>query len=771
MDLMTVIERLASPNIDRLVKLIDRDWFLNNINGELMGISNKRFLCNYIEDNMNKNIPLMQDGDIQDILLVHKFDYKNLKTLDISKIQNLPKDYKKIYYSLIGRIDPIKTSIVDFIINLDFYRGIISQIFNNVQLTDYRVYSLCRLLGGLGLFIEFAREIDPRLTLLFMYENSKNIDILIDYHSSWSRGNAGMITVFWRFLAITTLLTDDLDNFKDLYEKNMTTNNLHQDVDSHQFYNRFLILPTTLPTESGLIKIYGTDLMALISALGKLEFLKYLISRGDWRYKLVELIGANNTETSFSNLYGSRDVRQWKNKEVLIPKYFKQSADRFITYLGISLWYRHYTIADYMINNGYPIQDDDAKFYDIMKELELHIHDDDGGELLQKYKEYIYLNRALIEECIDDDSDDDKIRSLAKRGSNLNVMYRPHEQDVLTLLQHLLIIDSGYAELLLQLGANVNYRNPKGGNCAFFIYYDSTFDLCKKYGVDFKMLDYNDNTCLVNIFMDDEDEEKLKLTKLIIDEGADINQRNKTQYESFGYRVASSNSVASMFIIEQTNLDIINNDGLDAFNQRILYDKVTEYVYGHGTRGVLSYKRPMFYLPKKNSDCPNEETVGLVDVNNPEDDIIIMFRDMSYSDITHRHNQEPMCIALSEIPELYFKLRPGTEEFEWNLPTTRNTHRLGFEQVQDDEVLRDFMTALRSVNAELPETDPRKNKLREVYKYIQDNVDTYLKPNTNYYNQNIAVFKRLNENQLKLLETLMLMVFKLGEFMRRWGVR
>ena len=71
--------------------------------------------------------------------------------------------------------------------------------------------------------------------------------------------------------------------------------------------------------------------------------------------------------------------------------------------------------------------------------------------------------------------------------------------------------------------------------------------------------------------------------------------------------------------------------------------------------------------------------------------------------------------------------------------------------------------------ADMPVTDIRKQKLLTDMGIIQENYKKYFVSTTDYYKHNIALFKTLNPNQLKILETLMLMVFKLGEFMRRWG--
>lgn len=69
MDLYSLVEQLPDFIVNDLVERIDKNWFLNNRTG-LMGIPNKRFLCNYIEDNMNKDTVIMQSDYIQNPICI-----------------------------------------------------------------------------------------------------------------------------------------------------------------------------------------------------------------------------------------------------------------------------------------------------------------------------------------------------------------------------------------------------------------------------------------------------------------------------------------------------------------------------------------------------------------------------------------------------------------------------------------------------------------------------------------------------------------------------
>ena len=778
MDLAGLVDKLTLHNVNRLVKAIDKDWYMNNLNN-LMGINNRQFLLNYIEDNINKNIPisppLMQDECIQDILQVHRFDYKNLNKPDFSGVKNLVVNHQKIYYSLIGRIDSYKMDILMFVVNIDFYTAAISHMFPNyqVEFTPYRVYSLVRLLDGINVHIRNIRD----LTLPVVYNYRKYTDIFIEYISSFTTRNLADLFVVQRFLAIICMLTDHLENFKSLHEKSKMYNTL-PDV---TFWYENLSYRGSGP-ELQLIKMYGRNLMALVCALGKIEFMKYLLSRGDQDFKMISYVGENRLDTQIALKYGST-VGSRASKGDPVPstfaalrsqeefKYFTDplgaiQEDLLVeTYLTISLKYNHFEVATYLLNNGYPMQIDYLATYDVLKDITLNCAD---KNVAARYVEYVKLNRDLSYAILDIFKNKDLIKELIKSGANPNViLYRRRIPILFSFMDDPVPI----AETLIESGASLEHLDQLGRNAVFYITSMKAFELCKKYKVNFNHIDYNGLSGVYSLLSVDED---LKVIKLLMAEMTDesLNKRDRIIRSSYLFQLAAYRGDEDIRpYLDRFNLDIFDFQGLDVIGalHGAIRPKTMIYLTQRGVRGIQAYKSPMFYLPKKNADCPNDETVGLIEVNDPEDDFIIMFKDFGYSDITHRHKQEPMCIAVSELNELYFKLVPGTEEFEWNLPTTRRTHRLGSDQVENSLTVLNLTETLTSVLHYMNPEDPRKDKLQNDLALILENYRKYFVQRNDYYRVNIAVFETLNPNQLKLLETLMMMVFKLGEFMRRWG--
>ena len=764
-----ILNGLNTYNVNKLVEQIDKDWFLDNQN-MILGISNRRFLCNYIEDNMNKNTPLspplMRNEYIQDILQVYRLDFMKLKKPDFSKVQRLPENYEKKYYALIGRIDNLRWfSMLEFLEHISFYRMIIMETFNDyeVEFTDYRIYSLTILLAtNTG-----ADLIDLKMTSL--YKNQLNI--LVDYATQYRTG-MGSFDGYLRVLVIMTLLQDDLEGFKKINDGANLRNVIPAAYTEFSTLLNYDVGPAT-----ELINTYCKNLMALICAMGKLEFLKHLISiwDPDDNYKIVYMKA--HCEDTFSTKYGDAGIPIVKRATSWVPNTFETSDGTPETYLSICLKNKQYATARFLIDR-YPIEANG--YYDILIDINLTGRYYDFT-MYNKYTELIKLNRSLIKEITKPEFGDrydytssDQVKTLVERGANPNLFYYRGWNENGPILHYAIVRNIGTAELLIQVGADVNFKSLWGRTSIFHIHSVKIFDLCKKYGADFKIVDYGDDSPLTGVITS----QQYDLAELMINEGADLNQRDKKEHLSpvftrlIHFPDTFQNTDPDLLsIVKRTNLSILSKDGRDLYdhysNVNAVYMK--NYISSIGVRGIQAYKKPMFYLPKKNSDCPNKETVGFVDVDDPEDDLILMFRDFGYSDVTHRHKQELMCVALSEINEIYFILRPGTEEFEWNLPTTRATHRLGRDQVGDVEVIRNLLSSLSWFNTQIPDTDPRKNKLTENTRILDANFKKYYQSSSDYYKQNIALFKSLNENQLKLLETLMLMVFKLGEFMRRWG--
>ena len=676
MDLITIIGRLAVPNVNKLVKQIDNDWFLNNINGDLMGINNQRFLCNYIEDNMNENTEIIKDGYIQDILHVHRLDYKNLKTPDFSKVQNLPYEYQQIYYALIGRIDSYRVNIESFLKRIELYTVIVNSIFPNYTTTPYRVYSLVRLLNGININYHGIQ------VLSFAYKYPQYIDIMIDYESVHPQD------ISTRHLAIVILLTNDLENFKALDEKTEMANAIGNSKVIVE-YVPYVSDKNTLD----IIRTYKSDLMALICAMGRLEFLKHLLLSEESDYRLTRVTGVrfkSDHQDNLFKMYGNNDNMP-RADYLSLPNYFISETREVATYLTIALKNKQYEMANYLINNGYPIQTDTSYYYDIINDIEFSLSNQ--PEIKSKYVTYIQINRQFISEVdrqlMSGKFSEDILKNMITQGANPNIFCAVRDSIYITIpiLYYVFPRNLGLAEILVSLGADINYKDSFGRNGPFYAHFKTEVQFCKIQGADFTVLDYLNSTAVLGLDIQGGSELALDCLKLMIKEGLNINQRDNLTYKSVAYMLAVEYGLEVVPLIKDSNLNIFDDQGLDPYGHNIRDPKMRRYIFNIGVRGIISYKKPMFYMPKKNSDCPNEETVGLIETNNSEDDTIIMFRDFGYSDTTHRHKQEPMCIAVSELNEIYFMLRPGTEEFEWNLPTTRRTHRLGRDQVEDTQVI------------------------------------------------------------------------------------
>ena len=786
MNLLPIVEKINFYNVNKLVEKIDRDWYLNN-KSDLMGIGNQQFLCNYIEDNINKDTGIIRDGYIQDVIQVSKLDFRNLSTPNFKQIKNLPDNYLKIYYSLIGRIDSSPVDVTEFLNNIDLYRVIITHIFPNykIEFTGYRLYSLTRLLGGIIRYIniqfvngQIIPNNVPLLSMKDVYNYRQYLDVLIDSFTDFTIPGNDKLYVIYRYIEIVALLEDDLDSFGMVVDKSKSSNGIEDPVYIKYWYEH-LDYPTE-GIELQFIQMYGTNLMALVCALGKLDFLKYLVTKPERFYPLVETTAGYEVDKYIIKKYGTGNKTYGRGDFLpkafqLIPhnKYFDlfgqsrlKNGSYVETYLSISLKYNHQDITRYLLDHGYPMQDGLSHVYDITKDIQLYCTD---KQLADTYMKYINLNRALSYQLLTTLYYESNIKDLIEQGANPNVILYNSQIPILYTL-----LNKDIAEFLVKMGASLEFLTLRGTTSVFYIRDMKAFNLCKKYNVDFNRLDFS-NQCILNNFI--EVNEKFEVAKALMDELTDdvLNRRGYTR-ASFLFELVKYRGRESLKpYLDRFNLDIFNYRGLDALQEaggfvgQTMLIPTIRYLFNRGVRGILAYKKPMFYLPKKNSDCPNEETVGLIETNNPEDDTIIMFKDFGYSEATHRHKQEPMCIAISELNELYFKLRPNTEEFEWNLPTTRRTHRLGSEQLEDAQVLDELINMGNSIWNELPETDPKKANIRGNINIIVQNRTRYFSTSTDYYKQNVAVFKTLNTNQLKLLETLMLMVFKLGEFMRRWG--
>ena len=784
MDLMNIVERLPVYHVDKLGKRIDLDWVLNNYRG-LMGISNRQFLCNYIEDNMDRPTEIMNDDYIQDILAVYRLDYKSLKTPDFSKVKRLPGDYQRVYYALIGRIDRVKKGARIILQYIEFYRYIVSYIFGyNIEtLSNYRVYSLVRLLGG----SEPTANIFPALSSFL--KDKEYIQIFVEYYSEPSNTNAGQRYITHRYLAIALLLMNDLENFKLLYE--MTKMNNFLRPSDQKYYEDGLSYKANDTNELNIVKKYGQDLMSLICALGKFEFLKYLLTTGDEVYQIIEYkFGHNRVQALVTEFGNEQGLNLYPNLIHPIPKFYmmvekevpgtlpKYSIE---TYLSTCLKHGHYDMAKFMLDNGYPLFSDDTTRYEVLTDIRKNLQGNIA--MRDKFIQYVMMNSRLIQLVFASRRSRDQIRKLVQDGANPNVMAFINQgrignylistslvDKVHPLIHYSInsIVEPDFAEFMLSLGADINARDREGNNCISYLYDLHDIQLCKRLGADFNQLNYIHQTPLMSYA--DRSISKLNIVLALINETKNLDQRDKIRRESYLFTLLDYKPPVE--IIDKFKLEIFNFTGLDAaqyYTPINIGINAREHLFMRGCRGVLAYKEPMFYILPKNSDCPNEETVGLVETNNPEGDYIIAFRDMGYSDITHRHKQEPMCIAVSEIRELYFKLRPGTEEFEWNLPTTRNTHRLGSDQVESRGILIHLIETLYTGARYLPEGDPRKESLNTIALALESDVNNHFITRDKYYTENIELFNELNENQHRILDELLIMVFKLGEFMRRWG--
>ena len=773
MDLYTIVTRLQKYNIDQLVRAIDLDWFLDNSTG-VMGITNARFLCNYIEDNIKKNTdtspPLMHSPYIQDILQVHKLSFMKLGRPRFLEQKDLPAGTHKFYYGLIGRVDHEPITLKQFILNYDVYRQMIIHIFPDykVEFDAYTVYNLFRLLGGL--FSKFVDVFD----IPFLYNNRQHISSITDYWSDTIDGPSlddrfnNFSRTQIRLVGITLIWLNDLTNFSKLVKSCHLQNFPNPSTAAQDLWDKYMDVQMDVQ-DFETIKYYSTNLMAVMCSLGKLDFLKFvykLPKRLQWAYTLSMPYG--NTDITAISRYANNQYPNGKNS--MAPGYFFPSNGDFRkveTYLGIALSNKHFDVANYILDAGYPIQQPGWNRYDVRLDIKINTEDE---KIAEKYIQYVELNsRLILEFPIHYNLNMDVARDLISKGANPNVLFYEEGTYYRTILYWLVgNRDFDLAEEFIQAGADPNYVNGIGDNIASAITDVRSFEFCKKHGVSFDHINIYNQTPLMRALIRD-----LEVVKLIMNETTNLNLRDTSNNQSYLFGLSSSVNGDVVPLFKKFKLDIVNTEGLTAYDYMMLNnqrhpDRI-DYMRDRGARGIIAYKKPMFYMLQDNKECPNEETVNLIETNNPENDFILAFRDMGYSDITFRHKQEPMCIAISEINEIYFKLRPNTDEFEWNLPTTRNTNRLGSDQAEDKRVIMDLISMLWRIIATLPDTDPRKEPLKENTRTLDANFNRYFKESIQYYNDNIVTFNSLNPTQLALLNNLLFMVFKLGMFMRRWG--
>ena len=795
MDLSVLLDRFENYEIESIVEKLNNRIFWN-YRDDVDYL--KWYVINYLKKN---KLPFHNEYvNMAMLILNHKnIDYVELLSLKNIKLseRQLPMghlgerkqdriQFERWIYMLLFRIDMVPISFKEhFAPYYDFFYYVVNAIYSNTysnmyggNLNLYQVYIIMKLSGMIFIPTTLdemddegyqAQDEDLEQYLYGIEDYGENkifqgpaLNILIDLRfltpktQHYEYGDSEYIYYLYRSAI-------EHDNF-EVFKRLLKISNHYRDFPANAAHTSIYEYPGYPEENKDLINL---TIPFRLVYLNKFDYLQYLMSQ-------VDIFSATlkPRETSFK-------------KDSLIN----------VTLLDFSLEQKRYDIAKFLIDIGFDyIRDEKGAVKYVNQQIFLkQFTQNIDKDTRNKYFNYIVNSENITFETIkfvDNNGDEntylENIRTFIKRGGNINKFITRWDKKENKYINYnsLFYLIAYYRapnlpnllDKLIALGMEMNILNAYQENYIFSIknLYDidtphvsRVLELVKKNNTNINQINYKLFNVLLDILINGYGGITRNIVNKFLFSGINLNYR--TGGDECIHRYIDSYVNVVTAVQNGMSIDVIFSDGTDMYDQthnldRIEDGKIKAYLFQHGVRGYLKYKKPMFYLPLSLSDCPNKTTDGLTDIDD-KDAIIIMFKNYEIHPVTHQHVQEPFCIDVGEIESLYFNQSGG--EFVWRQPTTTYL-RLGFPVIDDRTVLTDLIKVLTTLYH--TQVDPKKKDIiRDITSYVQTNVTEHFVNEANYTAKVKEMVNSLIDQQKQILYLFVWKILEMGHYMRRWG--
>lgn len=638
----------------------------------------------------------------------------------------------------------VPISIFKFIQSFSYYKDILSKHWNSKELKYYRVYELTRLMYG------FERLNCTNFNSIKSVFNKIPIgyrkhDILILIDNLHSDVDIDKMMNLHNYIFFHCVYYKDLNMFQEFIDRLKHLQILH--------ILGNLLLPyeecKLFPVEIGIIPNRSINFYGILVYFNLLNFLEYLITKIDMseEFYLFEKKEAVQEFKYFS--YGRSDIDSKCFHQAVL-----QNKPDFIRFF---------------LKNGFTIYKGVNTFTDIIEYLD-HVSKD--ALLNLELKELLNENYDFIKAI----SMNDDYTTVNCRDFEIFHRYTKENKNLIMnpLIFAVYRDDVSLAKFLLNTKkVNPNSKNYLGYNAAFYVKSVQMMDLLLRYKVNFNQVCYHagDTPAFkidVNLVWN------LLNRKLI-----HPNHRNFK-----GENLISLNFQSLYKWIEYgININILIN-GQDLYdkvkNSLSIKTEITNTLFQLGIRGFEKYRKPKFYLPVDKTKYHGCTTLGLDVIDETNDHKLLLFKNYEFQPNTKQHVQEPMCVMIDELQEIYFK-ENKFGDFTWRQPNDGNA-RLGFPIIKSKDVLKDLIDVLEHLPIDIPKMsifpidhqagfDELSNKqklIKGTISYIEKNMKNHFKEIDTMNIENVNRYQELSIIQRRILFRFMYTMFELGMHIRRW---